>query len=160
MKQLTVATARELKQRLYEDQGGKCPITGNALSLHVGDAHLDHDHALEGPNAGKVRGLLSRGANTFEGYVKKYFQRTGLQSEGVELSLVLRNLADYLEQDYSGNDFHPKYVPDMISKFKRLNLTDMRSLMTEKGYAFNDNDTRARLVVKYGKEFRKEQKAL
>ena len=55
---LTGKLYKEEKQKLYDAQAGKCPICHRDLDSDVQANHLDHDHELNGPKAGKVRGLL------------------------------------------------------------------------------------------------------
>lgn len=76
------------------------PITG----LEILDPALDHDHA-----SGKVRAVLDKRTNAWEGKVKNSFIRCGLRKIGADYISCLRNLADYLEQDYSRHPYHPDH---------------------------------------------------
>ncbi|MGP2512407.1 endonuclease domain-containing protein, partial [Klebsiella pneumoniae] len=55
---LTGKLYKEEKQKFYDAQNGKCLICQRELNPDVQANHLDHDHELNGPKAGKVRGLL------------------------------------------------------------------------------------------------------
>lgn len=160
MKQLTAKTAKDLKKKLFTLQQGRCILCKRDLDQEIMKNHLDHDHALTGPNAGRVRGLLCCLCNGTEGIVKHKFNRSGLASRDVDYIMWLENLVQYLKQDYAPNDFHPQYIPDTIKQFKRLSLTEMREDMTTRGYPYEQSDTKAELVKKFSKHFRKEQKDL
>lgn len=158
MKQLTAKSAKDLKTKLFTLQHGRCTLCGLMLHEDMSKNHLDHDHSLDGKNAGKVRGLLHGACNRADGRLKNKFIMSGVASMGVDYSTFLRNLADYVEADYSQNDFHPQYIPDMVKKFKKNTLSEMKSIMESCGYEFNDTDTKEELVKKYNSSFRKEQK--
>lgn len=160
MKQLTTNTAKELKQRLFEEQDGCCLLCGCELNPDVMKNHLDHDHALDGNNAGRVRGLLCILCNPLDGIVLQKFNRSGLVSKKIEYIKWLENYIEYLKKDYSENDFHPNFIPDTIKRFKRLSLPEMRDELTVRGYVYQDKDTKSELVKIFGKQFRKEQKSL
>lgn len=118
-------TKTEYKEKLWEVQKGKCAITGLELeSPNV--AHLDHSHELVGNNAGRCRGLLHPYVNALEGMILQKFRRSGLQGKTNYIEF-LRNLAEYLEKDYNDNPVHPGYVPDMVKKFARLSIGEMRA---------------------------------
>lgn len=76
------------------------PITG----LLILKPALDHDHAT-----GKIRGVLDIRSNSWEGKVKNSFSRTGVAGLGADYVQSLRNLADYIEKDWTKNPLHPTY---------------------------------------------------
>lgn len=149
----TGKTYKDAKVSLYKLQGGLCPLCNKPL-VSVESSHLDHDHALTGANAGKVRGLLHSGCNRCEGKFGSWFKRFGMEGGGVDFPTFLRNLATYLENDYSNNDFHPQYVTDMAAWFNRQNLKAMKEVMREYGYEYNESDKKADLTKKFKKQFR------
>lgn len=160
MKQLTGTTANKLKIEWYHAQNGTCKICGRELDSDILKNHLDHDHSLDGPQAGRVRGLLCNLCNVTEGKLKHKFGRSGLLKYDVDYIEWLKSLVKYLETDYSPNDYHPNFITDTIKQFKRLGLAEMQSEMIRKNYTFEPKDTKADLVKKYSKQFRKEQKEL
>ena len=97
--QLTAKSARELKLFLYQKQNKICPVLKRKLKLS--EIVLDHKHKLKkqkpGPiGRGLVRGVIHFKVNSFEGSILKKYKRYGLSDE-IELSDLLRNLADYLD---------------------------------------------------------------
>lgn len=160
MKQLNSKTVKDVKIRLFQEQNGKCKLCGRDLDSEIQKNHLDHDHALDGPGAGRVRSLLCCLCNGTEGRMKHRFYRSGLAGRGVDYIEWLESLVEYLKQDYSANDFHPNYIPDKIKQFSRLNLSEMKVEMQSLNYEFGDTDTKSEIIKKYTKQLRKEQKSL
>jgi len=110
---LWVKDARQiaaLRERLIVEQGGLDPILGEPLRKPC----LDHDHF-----DGKCRGVLSQCVNTFEGYVLKAWMKYVAAYTDTSLSTALRNLADYLEQDFSSYPIHGGYKDDMLKFLRR-----------------------------------------
>lgn len=101
--QLTVASAKELRHKLYQDQNGVCPLLG--IRIPEEDAALDHKHKRKadpcGPNGdGLVRGMLSFRSNSLEGKITNAWKRQFGYDETkhpISLPNFLRNLANYLE---------------------------------------------------------------
>lgn len=149
---------KEEKQRLFELQKGICPVCGRNLNPDVQQNHLDHDHALDGPEAGKVRGLLCALCNAAEGQMKHKFNRSGLKGQEVDYLVWLENLLVYLRSDYTANPIHPQYVTDMVKRFSRLGKPEMINEMNKFGFTFDENDTKNQLVASFKKQFRKSLK--
>ena len=89
------------RDKILEEQGGICPLTGKKIV--EGKAVLDHQHSLKNEELGKqgagcIRGVLDFRANSFEGKILYWFKRLGV-SKFISLPLFLRNLAEYLEKD-------------------------------------------------------------
>ncbi len=154
--QLTAKTLNEEKQRLFKLQSGKCLLCKNDLDSNVLKNHLDHDHALDGKNAGRVRGLLCIRCNPLEGLIKHKFERSGLKDK-VDYIQWLETLLTYLKNDYSESCYHPQYIIDSAKRFSRLSLEDMREEMKNENFDFELSDKKADLVKKYKKQFRKRQ---
>lgn len=98
------------REKLILQQGGMDPILGEPLRKPC----LDHDHF-----DGKCRGVLSQCVNTFEGYVLKAWMKYVSSYTETSLSTALRNLADYLEQDFSSYPIHAGYKDDMLKFLRR-----------------------------------------
>ncbi len=100
--QMEYADVKPLRQKLHNEQKNICPIL--CKEVHHDEVVLDHKHKTKAEkigvdNAGLVRGVIHFQVNAFEGKVNKAFKRCGLHKHNTSLSTVLRNLADYLEQD-------------------------------------------------------------
>lgn len=143
------------KERLFHLQGGKCPLCGRPLEDDIQANHLDHDHALEGKNAGRVRALLCNLCNGTEGIMKHKFNRSGLAGRGVDYVEWLEELVQYLKKDCSDNALHPQYVTDMAKSFSRLGKDEMIAEMVSRGFAYQADWTKANLIKAFKKEFRK-----
>jgi hypothetical protein len=149
---------KEQKQKLFEMQKGICPVCGRDLNPDVQQNHLDHDHALDGPEAGRVRGLLCNLCNAAEGQMKHKFNRSGLKGQEVDYLEWLENLLVYLRSDYKTNPIHPQYVSDSVKRFSRLGKPEMISEMTKLGFTFDESDTKPKLIASFKKQFRKSLK--
>ncbi|HBT3063103.1 TPA: endonuclease VII [Klebsiella aerogenes] len=117
------------KNQLFNSQGGLCALTGLALK-DSNSSHLDHDHILTGPEAGRIRGLLCPQANVLEGRIKHQFKRSGLDGK-IDYIDFLKRLVRYLEKDYTNNPTHPQLIPDLKNKFKRMNLSEMKRILKD-----------------------------
>lgn len=102
---------KALRDALIIEQKGLCPI----LQEPMDNPCLDHDHF-----DGRVRGVIGSKVNMFEGSVSKLWQKMLADSTQTTLSVALRNLADYLEQDTSGNLLHGSIVEDQKKFLRRL----------------------------------------
>lgn len=156
---LNAKTLKLEKARLFELQQGKCPLCGHDLNEDIYSNHLDHDHELEGPRAGKVRGLLCNLCNGTEGQIRHKFNRSGLLKKDADLAEWLRSMADYITADTSNNPIHPNFVPDKVKKFQRMNKTEMAQEFELIGAMFNERLSKSELVKLYRKELRNSLKA-
>lgn len=114
-----------VRDRLILEQGGIDPILKEKF---VETVCLDHDHSTQ-----RVRSALNRNVNAFEGKVVNAYTRCLSWLTDVPLPVILRNLADYLEQDYSQNPYHPGWIKDTQSKFNRLSEKDKARVLGEFG---------------------------
>lgn len=142
------------KAKFYEAQNGICKICGQDLAPDIYSNHLDHDHSLEGPNAGKVRGLLCNLCNALEGQVKHKFNRSGLASREVDIKEWLESLIEYWGQDFQENPIHPRFVPDKVKWFSRLNKEQMKAEFESKGFTWVEGDKKS-IIALYRKLLRK-----
>lgn len=152
---LNSKSADELKQKLFEEQNKCCKLCGNEFDGPYNKQHLDHDHVLQGPNAGKIRGLLCGRCNLLEGIMKHKFIRSGLKAKDVDYIQWMRSLLEYVDSDHSKNPIHPNYVSDMAKNFSRKNLGEMKAELRERGFEFDEKDQKAVLVKKFRKQFKK-----
>ena len=155
---LTGKLYKEEKQKFYDAQNGKCLICQRELNPDVQANHLDHDHELNGPKAGKVRGLLCNLCNAAEGQMKHKFNRSGLKGQGVDYLEWLENLLTYLKSDYTQNNIHPNFVGDKSKEFSRLGKEEMMTEMLQRGFEYNESDTKTQLIASFKKQLRKSLK--
>lgn len=155
---LTGKLYKEQKQKFYDAQHGKCLICKRDLDSDVQANHLDHDHDLNGPKAGKVRGLLCNLCNAAEGQMKHKFNRSGLKGQNVDYLEWLENLLVYLKTDYSENNIHPNFVNDKAKEFARGNKDDMISMFKQHGFTYIESDTKTKMVASFKKQLRKSLK--
>ena len=114
---------KDYKVSLYKLQNGVCPLCNNELDKDIQKNHLDHDHALEGKNAGVCRGLLCGYCNTLEGTLLHKFNRSGLKSK-TTFQNYLKNLLTYYDKENDGM-IHPKFFTDKIKAFTKLSKPEM-----------------------------------
>lgn len=155
---LTGKLYKEEKQKFYDAQNGLCPVCGRELDKDVLSNHLDHDHELNGPKAGKVRGLLCNLCNAAEGQMKHKFSRSGLKGRDVDYLVWLENLLAYLRTDYTQNNIHPNFVGDKAKEFARQGKEEQIAIMLSHGFEYNDSDTKTALVKKFKTQLRKSLK--
>jgi len=130
---------------VIKQQGGRDPITGDLLQKPC----LDHDHF-----DGRCRGVLSQNVNTFEGQILKAWMKYVSEYTETSLSTALRNLADYLETDLSGNKIHGSYLADMTKFLKRLaNETIRRRALQDLALTIPEDKTKTEAVEMYLTEF-------
>jgi hypothetical protein len=113
------------REELLIRQGGRDPITG----LQIKDAVLDHDHV-----SGRVRCVLQREVNSFEGKVWNAYKRF-IRPLGASYEDVLTSVIKYWKKDYSENPMHPKHLTDkdkLVRKYKRLLKQSKRESTKEK----------------------------
>lgn len=118
--QLTQRTLVELREKLINECNEICPILQKKIPREK--FVLDHQHKTSkeemGSNggAGLCRGVMEFRCNALEGKITNNFKRLGLNKE-IELPLLLRNLADYLEQP-NLPFIHPKEKPKQAKLMK------------------------------------------
>lgn len=94
--QLETKDIPQLRNKLLQDQDGKCGICKKSPIDTVWA--LDHCHKKGYGGSGLVRGVLCRNCNSVEGKIVRALKRFGIKIH--ELSGWLRNLADWLDKDH------------------------------------------------------------
>lgn len=117
----------EVKESLYNQQDGICPITGENMALK--DSVCDHDHQTQ-----HVRAALHRQSNAFEGLVFNAYKRCLEWVTDKPLPELLRNLATYLEQDYSDNPYHTGWTKKIQICFNTLKEKQKDNVLISLGY--------------------------
>lgn len=126
-------TATEVKQYKEEQiklQSGIDPILG--IEFPKGTICQDHDHLTQ-----HCRAALHLQSNAWEGKVVNAYTRCLKWLTDVPLPTLLRNLANYLEQDYSANAYHPSWMKSCKTRFNALSAKQqdavLESLVYPKG---------------------------
>ena len=125
LRQLKQSEIKPLREKLYKEQDGICPILKQKININ--DATLDHQHKRKGDpigidGGGLIRGVIHYLANVIEGKITNTYKRYGLH-KFISLPDLLRNLADYLEQENL-----PYIHPSEKAKEKRLKKTSYNLL--------------------------------
>lgn len=100
--------------------------------------------------------MLSQPANTWEGYVVKYFQKYCSKYTELSVSESLRNLADYLESDYwLNNKLHHRGVESQRKYLERLNKDQIAiEARSEFGVDLNPSElTQEQMIILYLEAF-------
>ncbi len=138
MKKIPLLKKRQIKQEdlakirrfFHKKQDKICPIL--KMKYPVEDTVVDHAHKTNAKNlnkkeeAGLIRGVIHRQANTMEGKIANSFIRCGLHKFDITLPEFLRNLADFIEKPplVRLNYLHPSEAP----KSKILKKTSITKL--------------------------------
>jgi hypothetical protein len=77
---------------------------------------VDHDH-----KTGFIREVIDREINQYIGKCEQNFVRfIHWKFPSITLPNLLRNIANYLDKDYTNNPYHPNHAKKMQNKFKVL----------------------------------------
>jgi len=109
-----------LKEKLYKQNNGVCPLLG--IEVPLDKTVLDHIHKLKSEeydtDKGTIRNFLEFRANSIEGKITNNWKRlfgADISTHPIDLPSFLRNLADYLEEGAYSEDntyyIHPTEVP-------------------------------------------------
>lgn len=115
---LTRGQVRSVSLKILKEQGGVCALTGKAIDITAktgaNSMCLDHDH-----RTGRVRGVLSRGANGAEGKVYNAVARwAGYGQHDVEgICQFLERMAAYLRKEPYPY-IYPTHLTDEEKKLK------------------------------------------
>ena len=109
----TAKEIKEFKEKQIKEQKGIDPILQEPFP--GGTICMDHDHTLQ-----HCRGALHLQTNAFEGKVLNAYIRCLKWLTDKPLPVILRNLAEYLEQDYSKNPYHSGWMKAVSTKFNSL----------------------------------------
>lgn len=109
----TAKEIKEFKEQQIREQKGIDPILQEPFPS--GTICMDHDHTLQ-----HCRAALHLQTNAFEGRVLNAYIRGLRWLTDKPLPVILRNLADYLERDFSQNPYHNSWLKVVQSKFNSL----------------------------------------
>lgn len=109
----TAKEIKEFKEQQIKEQKGIDPILQEPFPS--GTICMDHSHTTQ-----HCRGALHLQTNAFEGKVINAYIRCLKWLTDKPLPDILRNLAEYLEQDYSSNPYHNGWMKAVSTKFNTL----------------------------------------
>lgn len=112
---------KEFRDEQVKKQNGIDPITKEPFKEVVAQ---DHCHFSQ-----HCRGALNRNSNAFEGLVVNAYSRCLKWLTDVPLPTILRNLADYLEVDYSTNPYHVGWQKRVRTDFNKLSASQMKQVL-------------------------------
>jgi hypothetical protein len=129
-KQINQKDLKKIRKFFHKKQNKTCPVL--KMKFKTEDMVCDHAHSANAKNlnkpeeAGLIRGVIHRQANTVEGKVTNSYIRCGLHKFDITLPEFLRNLADFIENPPL---IHLKYNhPSEKPKEKRLKKTSITKL--------------------------------
>jgi len=151
----TPSEVKEERKRLFKLQNEIDPILKKKIDFK--DSVCDHDH-----NTQYCRATLHRQTNAFEGLVFNAYVRCLKWVSDETLSNILRNLADYLEKDYSNNAIHPGHIKKICTMFNSLTEKQKETILQSMHETGSNSKQRKEIFKKlvlsrlYSYEFLKE----
>ncbi len=120
------------RKRLFDIQKGVDPILKQKLDFD--ESVCDHDHTTQ-----YCRAALHRQTNVFEGLVFNAYRRCLQWVTDKQLSDILRNLADYLDTDYSCNAIHANWQKKVFVWFNKLTANQQNEVLKTLGKQVGKN---------------------
>lgn len=117
----TAAEVAAVRKQMVDAQNGIDPILKEPFKE---PPVLDHSHLSQ-----HCRAALGRNTNAFEGRVLGAYKRCLKWLTDKPLPEILRNLAEYLEQDYSDNPLHPSWIKYLTTKFRALSEPEKKTVL-------------------------------
>lgn len=122
----TATEIKKFKEKQILEQSGIDPILGEEFPK--GAICQDHSHETQ-----HCRAALHLQTNAWEGKVVNAYVRCLKWLTDVPLPTLLRNLASYLEKDYSGNPYHVGWMKKVKTEFNKLNSKQMKQVLERFG---------------------------
>lgn len=129
----TAADIKEERDKLVKKQKGIDPILNEPFCETIA---LDHSHETQ-----HCRAALNRNTNAFEGLVTNAHKRCLQWLTDIPLPDILRNLASYLEQDYSKNPYHNGWIKRVTIDYKKLTALQQNTALITLGSKTGSNAT-------------------
>ena len=156
-KQINQKDLKKIRAFFHKKQDEICPIL--KMKFPIEDMVCDHQHHKNSINLGKpeeaglIRGIIQRQANSIEGRISGAFIRMGLHKFDITLPEFLRNLADFIENPPLT---HLKYIhPSEKPKPKRLKK-NYPNRKIPSCFVYNTQDRRGKKLTKTIEKFYKE----
>jgi hypothetical protein len=127
----TAEDIKRTREQFVKQQNGIDPILKEPFPEAV---VCDHDHVTN-----HCRAALSRNVNAFEGLVTNAHKRCISWLTKKPLPDILRNLAEYLEQDYSNNPYHNHWIKSCKTLFNKLTALQQNNTLEKLGYSRGSN---------------------
>lgn len=124
----TAKEISEIKKQLYEEQSGKCALSGVVLDLK--DCHTDHAH----DDQQLVRGVLYKQSNLCLGRLEGLWTRFLKHWYPQDLPTFLRQSADYLERPVDNRWRHSGWIRKVQTKFNTLKEKQKDEVLIALGY--------------------------
>ena len=140
----TPSDVAKVRKTLYDSQGGFDPILQQPIDIK--GAVVDHDHTSQ-----RVRGVLHRQTNSFEGKVQNAYDRCLKWMSDRTLSDILRSLADYYEDtDRIAHTMpiHPGFLKRLSTDFNGLNEQGKKEVLHLLGQPQGNNATERRKLFR------------
>lgn len=122
-----------------------CPLLKCPLDTHKAVSPvLDHDH-----QSGLCRSVISLNSNSWLGRIENSWYRFCDKHTDLTLSEALRNVADYLEVDYSNNPEHPEHRAKAKRRVRRWKDETLIQKVEKEGVEVPEGVSRRKLVDLY-----------
>ena len=128
----TASDVKQVRKKLYDAQQGVDPILKEKIEFS--ESVMDHDHTSQ-----HCRAALHRQSNAFEGICVNAYRRCLQWLTDKPLPEILRNLATYLEQDYSENPYHNGWIKRVTTDFNKLKESEKDQVLELLGQSKGTN---------------------
>lgn len=127
----TQSEIKRVRDELVKEQNGIDPILNEPFKETI---VCDHCHSSQ-----HVRAALNRNSNAFEGLVFNAYRRCLQWLTDIPLPDILRNLAKYLEEDYSHHPYHIGWMKRVKTDFNKLSAKQMKQVLETFGKSDGKN---------------------
>ncbi len=132
----------KVREKLYNEQGGKDALTG--LPLDKSQSVLDHAHDDEM----FVRGVISRQSNSLLGVIENGWKRYMQWWYNGTISDFLRQCAQYLEKKPDSRYRHDHWIRKSQTLFNTLSEGDKKAVLEALGKSQGGNSTERKKLFK------------
>ena len=130
---------KKVRRELFDLAKGVDPILRQEIDFN--DSVLDHCHTTQ-----HCRAAIHRQSNAFEGLVFNAYKRCLQWLTDEPLPVILRNLAEYLEQSYDHNPYHNGWLKKVKTRFNKLNAENQKRFLNSFGYEQGTNGAQRSLI--------------